>query len=278
MHRFPRRPFAGAALIAVALALLAACSTSSPTTGAPQAGTPTPGSGVALTFAEHPVPLPKFDLADLEGRPIDQAAWAGKVVVLNFWATWCGPCRQEIPDLIALQDRYRDSVVVVGLSLDDGPVADVRTFVTEQRINYPVAIAGPEVQALFGGFRSVPSTFIVTRDGQITQRHVGLLNAAYTEQEVRSLAGLPTAATVALDPKLGPRLLNQSEFQSEIPGVDLSGLSPANQVEALKQLNSEKCTCGCGLTVAQCLVDDPSCGTSPSIAAAIMTRIRAKTN
>ncbi len=222
------------------------------------------------------MPLPRFDLADLDGKPIDQAAWAGKVVVLNFWATWCGPCRQEIPDLIALQERYRDSLVVVGLSLDDGPVADVRKFVAEQRINYPVAIAGADIQTLFGGFRSVPSTFIVTRDGQITQRHVGLLNAAYTEQEVRSLAGLPTAATVARDSKLGPRLLNQSEFQSEIPGVDLSGLSPANQVEALKQLNSEKCTCGCGLTVAQCLVDDPSCGTSPSVASAIMTRIRAK--
>lgn len=276
MHRPCSCLLARVVLSTVALAMLAACSTPRPAASDPQAETPTPGSGIALTFAEHPVPLPRFELADIDGKPIDQAAWAGKVVVLNFWATWCGPCRQEIPDLIALQERYRDSLVVVGMSLDDGPVADVRKFVTEQRINYPVAIAGPDVQALFGGFRSVPSTFIVTRDGQITQRHVGLLNAAYTEQEVRSLAGLPTAATVARDSKLGPRLLNQSEFQSEIPGVDLSGLSPANQVEALKQLNSEKCTCGCGLTVAQCLVDDPSCGTSPSIAAAIMTRIRAK--
>ncbi|MEO6222385.1 MAG: hypothetical protein ABIP90_03985, partial [Vicinamibacterales bacterium] len=94
-----------------------------------------------------------------------------------------------------------------------------------------------------------------------------------TEQEVRSLAGLPTAATVAWDPQLGPRLLNRSAFQSQIPGVVLSGLSAATQMEALKQLNTEKCTCGCGLTVAQCLVDDPSCGTSPTIAKVVMARI-----
>ena len=98
-----------------------------------------------------------------------------------------------------------------------------------------------------------------------------------TEQEVRSLAGLPTAATVAWDPKLGPRLLNRSEFQAQIPGVDLSGLPQVKQMEALKQLNTEKCTCGCGLTVAQCLVDDPNCTISPTIAKGIMAKIKTTT-
>jgi len=271
-----RCPLPGLAISAAALIALASCSTPNQANGDPLAGEPTPGSGVSLTFAETPVPMPVFDLVDLDGKPIDQAAWAGKVVVLNFWATWCGPCRQEIPDLIALQERYRDHVVVVGLSVDDGPVADVRQFVTAQHINYPVAIASDTVQAQFGGISSVPSTFIVTKEGKVTQRHVGLLKANRTEQEVRSLAGLPTAATVAWDPKLGPRLLNRSEYQAQIPGVDLSALSPARQMDALKQLNTAKCTCGCGLTVAQCLVDDPNCGTSPAIARAIMTRITAQ--
>ena len=258
----------------VALVVLASCSKASQPGGDPLAGQPTPGAGVALAFAETPVALPAFALVDLDGRPIDQRAWAGKVVVLNFWATWCGPCRQEIPDLIALQQRYRDYVVVVGLSVDDGPAADVRAYVTAQHINYPVAIVSEQIQAQFGGISSVPSTFILTKDGKITQRHVGLLRAAYVEQEVRALAGLPTAATVSHDPKLGPRLLNRSEFQAQIPGVDLSTLPPAKHIEALKQLNTEKCTCGCGLTVAQCLVDDPNCGTSPTIAKAIMARIK----
>lgn len=277
MHRLHRCLWVRVALCVVALGLLASCSTSSQAAGDPRAGEPTPGAGIALAFAEKPVPLPAFDLVDLDGRPIDQRLWAGKVVVLNFWATWCGPCRREIPDLIALQERYRDFVVVVGLALDDGPVADVREFVTAQHINYPVAIVSLQTQALFGGIRSVPSTFMVTRDGMVTQRHVGLLNAGRTEQEVRALAGLPTAATVAYDPKLGPRLLNRSEYQAQIPGVDLAGLSSAGQMEALKQLNTEKCTCGCGLTVAQCLVDDPNCAISPKIAKAVMARIGPKT-
>ena len=268
---------ASGALALASLVTVASCSKASQAAGDPMAGQPTPGQGISLAFAETPVAMPAFDLVDLDGRPIDQRAWAGKVVVLNFWATWCGPCRREIPDLIALQERYRDYVVVVGLSVDDGPPASVREYVTAQHINYPVAIASDAVQAQFGGITSVPSTFIVTKDGKITQRHVGLLKADFTEQEVRALAGLPTAATVAWDPKLGPRLLNRSEYQAQIPGVDLSTLSSATQMEALKQLNTEKCTCGCGLTVAQCLVDDRTCTISPAIAKAIVTRVRSKT-
>jgi thiol-disulfide isomerase/thioredoxin len=281
MHRFQFRQILGTAIrvvTLVSLGALGACSTPIPFTNDPLAQEPIPGAGIALTFSETPVPLPRFDLIDVNGTPIDQAAWAGKVVILNFWATWCGPCRLEIPDLIALQERYGDSLVVVGLSLDDGPVADVQQFVKAQNINYPVAVVSGEIQAQFGGINAVPSTFIVTRDGMITQRHVGLLNSDYTEQEVRSLAGFPTAATVSWDPSLGARLLNRSEFQSRIPTVDLSGLSDADRIEALKRLNTEKCTCGCGLTVAQCLVDDPTCGTSPTIAAQIMATIRNKSN
>lgn len=276
MRRLPVSSVVRAGLCAFAVIILPACSKPAASGADPLAGEPTPGAGIALTFAESPVPLPSFTLVDLDGKPIDQGAWAGKVVVLNFWATWCGPCRKEIPDLMALQERYRDYVVVVGLSVDDGPVEAVRDYVASQRINYPVAMASDALQARFGGISSVPSTFIVTKDGKVTQRHVGLLRAAYTEQEVRALAGLPTAATVAWDSKLGPRLLNRSEFQAQIPGVDLSTLSSARQMEALKQLNTEKCTCGCGLTVAQCLVDDPNCGTSPTIAKSIMARVKAQ--
>jgi len=272
-----RRRATWAALCAAALVTSSACSASSAeVAGDPLAGQPVPGEGVTLAFAEAPVPVPAFDLVDLDGRRIDRASWAGKVVVLNFWATWCGPCRREIPDLIDLQERYRDFVVVVGLSLDDGPPELVKQFAQAQKINYPIAIVGPEVQEQFGGINAVPSTFIVNRDGLVTQRHVGLLRAERTEQEVRALSGLPTAATVAYDPKLGPRLLNRSEYQEVMPGVDLNGLSPAEKVAALKELNTVKCSCGCGLTVAQCLVDDQSCGVSPEMAKDIMAKMKAK--
>src|SRR5262245_44351520 len=82
-------------------------------------GAATSGAGVTLKFSDKPVDVPAFELTDLDGAKIAPAAWKGKVVLVNFWATWCGPCRAEIPALIALQEHYRKQVVVVGLSIDE---------------------------------------------------------------------------------------------------------------------------------------------------------------
>jgi thiol-disulfide isomerase/thioredoxin len=180
-----------------------ACSMSAESPRDPRANEAVPGKGLRIMFSDKPVAVPDFRIVDLDGKPIDRTRWAGKVVVLNFWATWCGPCRVEIPDLVALQTRYRDYVVVVGLSVDEIPAVAVKKFALARGISYPVAVVPEQVEDQFGGIKTVPSTFVVNRDGRMVQRHRGLVNAEQLEQEVRSLAGLPTAAQVEIVPDTG---------------------------------------------------------------------------
>jgi thiol-disulfide isomerase/thioredoxin len=267
-----------APFVALAMIVAAACSD----TQARQAGPkdivePVPGAGVKVVFSDKPLPLPAFKLTDVNtGKDIDQTAWKGKVVLLNFWATWCGPCRMEIPDLIKLQDKYREKLVIIGLSIDEGSADGVKAFAAAQKINYPVAMVGDDVEKLFGGILSVPSTFVVNADGGIVQRHVGLLRADVTEQEVRSLAHLPTAAEVSVVKDTGQVLKGNAAYATEIPGISFAGLSPSQKAEALKRLNTEMCTCGCGSTLAGCRIEDPSCGTSLPLAKKLVAAIRAK--
>lgn len=156
-----------------------------------------PGAGITIGFSDRPIPIPAFMVNDVDGKRIDPSTWTGKVVVFNFWATWCGPCRAEIPDLVALQERYRGQLVVIGLSVDsEVPASAVRRFALDRHVNYPVAIASSQVERLFGGVKTVPSTYVADRKGRMVQLHRGLANAAQLEQEVRWLAGLPTGATV----------------------------------------------------------------------------------
>ncbi len=93
----------------------------------------TSGKGLVLQFTDKPVPLPAFAATDVSGTPLDRAGWTGKVVLVNFWATWCGPCRAEIPMLVALQRRYPEQLVVVGLSIDTRPVSEVKAFAAQYR-------------------------------------------------------------------------------------------------------------------------------------------------
>lgn len=116
---------------------------------------------------------PAWSLQDLEGRPLTSADFKGKVVVVDFWATWCGPCVAEIPGYIELQNKYRDQgVVFVGLSLDAGPDI-VRKFVKARKINYLVGMADDDVQAAFGGFEAIPTTFVINREGRIHHKKTG---------------------------------------------------------------------------------------------------------
>jgi cytochrome c biogenesis protein CcmG/thiol:disulfide interchange protein DsbE len=261
------------------LLLAAACSDTQAKQAQKAPDEPVPGAGVKVVFSDHPQPLPAMTLTDVNtGKPIDQSAWRGKVVLVNFWATWCGPCRMEIPDLIKLQEKYRDKLVVVGLSIDEGSpaevIAGVKAFAAAQKINYPVAIVNDQTEKLFGGITSVPSTFIVNPDGGIVQRHVGLLRAELTEQEVRSLAGLPTAAQVSVVKDTGQVLKANAAYATEIPGISFEGLTPGQKVEVLKRLNTYMCTCGCGSTLAGCRIEDPSCETSLPLAKKVVAEIR----
>jgi thiol-disulfide isomerase/thioredoxin len=232
------------------------------------------GQGVVLQFSDKPVPLPAMTLTDVSGRAIDPASWAGKVVLVNFWATWCGPCREEIPTLVALQRHYADQLVILGLSIDTRPAAEVKQFADQYRVNYPIAVVGDEVVQAFGGVPAVPSTFVVSPAGKMLQRHVGVLDPVTTEQEVRVLANLSSQAIVQLVPDTGQVLLANAAFATELPGVDLTGLTPARREEALTRMNTEHCSCGCGLTVAQCRINDPSCDVSLPQAQKIVSDLR----
>ena len=234
----------------------------------------TSGKGVALTFSDHPRALPAFSVADLDGKPLSSDFGRGKVVLINFWATWCGPCKDELPMLVALQEHYRDQLQIIGLSIDTAPAEEVRKFVADFRLNYPNAIAPASVIEAFGGVDRVPATYVVSRNGEIVQRRLGLLDPRRTEHEVRTLAGLFTEASVARVKDTGQVLLENAAYATEIPGVDLSGLSPALKESALKQLNTDHCTCGCGLTLAQCRINDPSCEISPGLAKSVVAAIK----
>jgi thiol-disulfide isomerase/thioredoxin len=233
------------------------------------------GEKVTLRFYREPKPAPAFTATDLDGRPISMASLRGKVVIVNFWATWCGPCRAEVPDLVALQEKYKDSLQVIGISEDEAGVEVVKRFAAEHRINYPVVMMTPELEKLFPGIGALPTSFILDRESRVVQKHVGMLTARTTESETRHLAGLPVNASIEeFDQTQGLQIVNGAQATT-IPGVDLASLSVAKRTEALQKLNAQPCTCGCDLTLARCRVDDPSCSVSLPLAQQIVKQIAA---
>jgi thiol-disulfide isomerase/thioredoxin len=219
------------------------------------------GEPVILRLFKDPVPVKSLTLQTLDGRAMTTADWRGKVTLVNFWATWCPPCRAEIPDLIALQERYKDHLQIIGISEDQGATEVVNQFVVEHQINYPIVMATPELEQGFAGVAGLPTTFVIDREGHIVQKHVGLLSAETTEREMKALAGLVPATIERVESEKAVGLENAAQVK-EIPGVDLADLSPDVRAATRLRLNAEPCTCGCGLTVAKCRVDDPSCAVS----------------
>src|SRR5262249_32112939 len=151
---------------------------------------------ITLRFYRNPARVPAFTAVDLDRRSVSTDSFRGKVVILNFWATWCGPCRAEIPDLVALQERYRDTLQVIGISQDEAPPAVVKRFAVDHKINYPVVMTTAEIDKLFPGISALPTSYIVDRDSRVVQKHVGMLRAKTTEYETRHLAGLPVNASI----------------------------------------------------------------------------------
>jgi len=233
-----------------------------------------PAAGTVKLLKER-VDIPAFTATDVSGKSISTAALRGKVVLVNFWATWCPPCREEIPALIELQKKYKDHLQIVGVAQDSGSPEDVRRFMEANGMNYPSVLSTPEIEKLFPGVYALPTTFVLDRDGRLAQKHVGLLNTGVTELETQALAGTnPALQVVYAEDADKVRLANAAQA-NKIPGVDLSNLPPDRKAEALKQLNSEHCTCGCGLTLAQCRLDDPSCGVSLPLAQDLVKKIEA---
>jgi len=239
-----------------------------------EASAPAPtGDQFSVRLFRNPTTVGDFTIRDLDGRTISSAALRGKVTVINFWATWCGPCRAEIPDLVALQEKYKDTLQVIGISQDEAPPEVVKRFTADHKINYPVVMMTAELEKLFPGVVALPTSYVLDRDARIVQKHVGMLRSETTEAEVRVLAKLPVNATVEqVDQTQGLKLENGAQAMN-IPGVDLTKLSVARRTEALQKLNGQPCTCGCDLTVARCRVDDPTCSISLPLARKIVQHV-----
>jgi len=120
---------------------------------------------------------PDFNLTDMNGKPVRLSDYQGKVVILDFWATWCGPCRRGIPDLNALYSDYRGKgLEILGIAVDEGGKEMVQQGMQEHSITigYPILIGTAEVQKSYGGIEAIPTTFILDKEGNIVAKYVGL--------------------------------------------------------------------------------------------------------
>jgi len=199
-------------------------------------------------------------------------------VLLNFWATWCGPCRAEIPDLIALQERYAGKLQIIGLMVDEDDAGVVKQVVARTGINYPVAMTSPETRIKYGGITALPTSFVLDTQGRVVQKHEGLRNPALYEMEIRALLGLPIDARVETFDDTGQIFLAHADRASELPGVDFSKLTPEQKQAALHRFNAEGCTCGCNFTLAQCRIYDRNCAISKSRTEKIIEEVRGGRN
>jgi len=228
-----------------------------------------------IRFVRNPDLAPDFKLTALDGKPLTIAALEGKVVFLNFWATWCGPCRAEIPDLIALQDRYKGRLQIIGLNVDDEQ-ADIQKYVQETGINYPVAMTPNDVRIQFGGIPALPTSFVLDTAGRVVQKHVGLWNPAVYETEIRALLGMPIMAKVETFEDKGEVFLAHADRATELPGVNLSKLTPEQKKIVLHRFNADACTCGCKFTLAQCRIWDSACAVSKAATEKIIAEVSAE--
>jgi len=228
-----------------------------------------------IRFVRNPDPAPDFKLTALDGKPLTIAALEGKVVFLNFWATWCGPCRAEIPDLIALQDRYKGRLQIIGLNVDDEQ-ADIQKYVEETGINYPVAMTPNDVRTQFGGIPALPTSFVLDTAGRVVQKHVGLWNPAVYETEIRALLGMPIMAKIETFEDKGEVFLAHADRATELPGVNLSKLTPEQKKIVLHRFNADACTCGCKFTLAQCRIWDSACAVSKAATEKIIAEVSAE--
>jgi cytochrome c biogenesis protein CcmG/thiol:disulfide interchange protein DsbE len=130
-----------------------------------------------------------FTLKDVDGNDVSLTAYKGKVVLLNFWATWCGPCKAEIPGFVKLQEKYRDKgLVIVGYSVDD-TAAKAKAYAAQYKMNYPILLGEgrEEVQDAYGPIWGIPASFIISRDGKVCRKHMGIAPEAVFEKEVVAL-------------------------------------------------------------------------------------------
>ena len=151
-------------------------------------------------------PAPDFTLESLDGKNLSLSDLRGKAVLLNFWATWCGPCKIETPWLVELQNQYgSQGLQVVGIAMDDSGKDDIAKFAKDMGMNYPVLLGQEAVGDAYGGVPALPETFFIGRDGKIVDKIIGLKGKGEIEDsikkaldtQVNTATASPTAALQA---------------------------------------------------------------------------------
>ncbi|MBF8306147.1 MAG: Redoxin domain protein [Acidobacteria bacterium] len=159
---------------------------------------PVPGASPGTTATSGPAPAirgvaaPEFELADLDGGKLRNSDLQGKVLLVNFWATWCAPCEIEIPWFIDFQKKYQDDgLEVIGISLDEEGPEKVKKYVTEHKVNYKIVMGDEKTAEAFGGVIGLPTSFVVDREGKFYSMHRGLVGKDVVEEELLQLLGVP---------------------------------------------------------------------------------------
>jgi len=152
----------------------------------PDTGTPAVEGSKLSLFEYKGRMAPDFELKTLDGKPIKLSSLRGKAVIVDFWATWCGPCKIEMPWLVDLQKKYQDQgLVVLGVAMDDSSNADIAKFAKEMNLNYPVLKGTDPVGDAYGGVDGLPITFYVGRDGKIIDKSLGLVSKSEIEENIQ---------------------------------------------------------------------------------------------
>jgi thiol-disulfide isomerase/thioredoxin len=151
------------------------------------------GASTPKTMAAEP----DVTFKDLQGKDVSLASLKGKVVVVNFWATWCEPCRVEIPWMIGFQQKYADKgFTLLGVAMDDEGKSVVEPYVQKTQfdvdgkqmtMNYPIVLGNDDLSSKFGGLLGLPTSVLITRDGKIAKRYIGLVSQDDLNQEIQSL-------------------------------------------------------------------------------------------
>jgi thiol-disulfide isomerase/thioredoxin len=136
-------------------------------------------------------PAPDFLVSSIDGQIIWLSNLKGKVVILNFWATWCSPCRQEIPGFLRVYEKYKDKgLEIIGFAVNEIDINDVRSFIRLYKISYPVVIASPHLVSAYGPIDYIPTTYIVNKDGEIVYTHIGFVSSNQILERIEPLLDL----------------------------------------------------------------------------------------
>jgi peroxiredoxin len=176
-------------IVAALLGIVVACSTNT-----------TPASAVKVKAEDKRNMAADFTLKDADGKSVKLTDYKGKVVLLNFWATWCGPCKVEIPWFVEFEKQYKgQGFAVLGVSMDDEGWEIVKPYLAKSPVNYRMLVGDDVMAQKYGGIESLPTSFVIDRQGRIAATHVGLVERADYEGEIRELLRTTTGSSTTSD-------------------------------------------------------------------------------